>query len=144
MISVDDMCNAHYQADPSRCGIVIASGAWNTQIMHQPAWSLFDVIKLAGIDPVADGYRIDPHLPMKTFSLRLPVAGLAVKPGELRGYVRAERDGALTMRVRVPDGRSREQRARVRERRPRPARRRGRVRPLHPAGPRGPRRPTGR
>ena len=63
VISVDDVCWAHYSSDPSRCGIGILDG-WTTQIMHQPSWSLFAALKLAGLDPVRDGYRIDPHLPM--------------------------------------------------------------------------------
>ena len=33
--------------------------------MHQPAWSLFDAIKLAGIDPTAADYRIVPELPFQ-------------------------------------------------------------------------------
>ena len=104
VISVDDTCSAHYQEDPHRCGISIASGAWNTQILHQPAWLLFDTIKLAGVHPVGDGYRIDPSLPMRSFSLRLPTVGVAVEPGERRGYVRPEGSGSLAMRVRVPEG----------------------------------------
>jgi hypothetical protein len=103
VLSVDDACRSWYSTNPSQCGVGLST-AYDTQIMHQPAWSLFDAIKLAGLEPVADGYRVDPHLPMRTFSLRLPVAGVAGKSGELRGYVRPERSGALEMEVRVPDG----------------------------------------
>ena len=45
ILSVDDVCYAFYEADPSRCGIGFTS-AYDTQIMHQPAWSLFDAIRL--------------------------------------------------------------------------------------------------
>jgi hypothetical protein len=92
VISVDDACFAHYEADPSRCGVGLSTD-WNTQLMHQPAWSLFDAIKLAGIEPTRAGYRIDPHLPMSAYSLRLPRAGIAVRRGEMRGYLRVERSG---------------------------------------------------
>ena len=44
--------------------------------MHQPAWLLWDTIKLAGIEPTLRGYTIDPLLPMRDFSLRLPNVGL--------------------------------------------------------------------
>ena len=104
VISVDDMCNAHYENDPARCGIQIATGRYNTQLMHQPAWSMFDTIKLAGIDATRDGYRIDPHLPMRTFSLRLPRAGLAYEDDRVRGYLEIERSDKLAMAVRPPDG----------------------------------------
>jgi hypothetical protein len=103
-ISVDDACHAHYEPDPSQCGIYISSGAWAGQIMHQPAWSLWDTIKLAGIDPTARGYRIDPHLPLKRFSLRLRGVGLDVAPRRLRGYVRLERSDRLAMEVERPAG----------------------------------------
>ena len=103
-ISVDDACHAHYEPDPSQCGIYISSGTWAGQIMHQPAWSLWDAIKLAGIDPTARGYRIDPHLPLQRFSLRLPAVGIEAKPGSLRGYIRAERAGGLAMEVERPRG----------------------------------------
>ena len=103
-ISVDDACNAHYEKDPAACGIYIASGRYNTQIMHQPAWSLFDTVKLAGVDSVRDGYVIDPHLPMKRFSLRLPRLGVEYDDVVARGYVVPERSGDMTMRVRPPEG----------------------------------------
>ena len=61
--------------------------------MHQPAWSLFDTIKLAGIDPTRDGYRIDPHLPMQhVLAAAAARRASPCEPGELRGYVRPERD----------------------------------------------------
>jgi hypothetical protein len=72
--------------------------------MHQPAWSLFATIKLAGIEPVADGYRITPHLPMPTFSLRLPNVGVAAAPGVLCGYIRPGRSGSVRLHVAPPPG----------------------------------------
>ena len=101
MISVDDTCSAHYASDPSRCGVGLFSG-WNTQVMHQPAWSLFAALKLAGLDPVRDGYRIDPHLPMDSFSLRLPRAGIEYGAARARGYLRPHGRGRLRMTVSLP------------------------------------------
>ena len=103
VISVDDVCCAHYSSDPSRCGIGILDG-WSTQIMHQPAWSLFAALKLAGLDPVRDGYRIDPHLPMASFSLRLPDAGVEYGRARARGYVRPHGRARLRMTVELPRG----------------------------------------
>lgn len=103
VISVDDACRSWYSTDPSQCGVGLTS-SYDTQIMHQPAWSLYDVIELAGIDPVASGYRVTPHLPMANFSLRLPDVGVASSPGVLRGYIRPQAGGTLQMQVAPPAG----------------------------------------
>ena len=91
------------RADPSRCGIGFTS-AYDTQIMHQPAWSLFDAIRLGGIEPTGRGYRIDPELPMRSFSLRLPRAGVAYSRGVARGYLRPAGHNRLKMVVSLPAG----------------------------------------
>jgi hypothetical protein len=103
VISVDDVCRSFYSAAPEQCGNGLST-AYEGQIMHQPAWSLYDAIKLAGIEPTASGYSIAPHLPLANFSLRFPQVGLASEPGRLRGYVTPQRDGALQMDVKVPAG----------------------------------------
>jgi hypothetical protein len=101
VLSVDDVCYAYYETDPSRCGIGFTT-KYDTQIMHQPAWSLFDTIKLAGLEPTRAGYRIDPQLPMRSFSLRLPRAGVAYSPGLARGYLRLAGHERLKMVVSLP------------------------------------------
>jgi hypothetical protein len=104
--SVDDVCRAHHDPERARCGIGLSTtvAGW---IMHQPAWSLFDTIRLAGLTPTRDGYQIDPHLPLDRFSLRLPRIGIAQEPGSLRGYLRPEAGGPLELRVRLPEGATR-------------------------------------
>jgi hypothetical protein len=108
LISVDDECSSYYQTTPANCGIGITSGfgavkGYDTQIMHQPAYALFDLLKIAGVDATAAGYRITPHLPMQSFNIRLPQVGVAQHPGLIRGYVRAA-GGAVTMQVAPPPG----------------------------------------
>jgi Glycosyl hydrolase 36 superfamily, catalytic domain/Glycosyltransferase family 36 len=103
VLSVDDVCYAFYEADPSRCGIGFSTN-YDTQIMHQPAWSLFDAIALAGLEPTGTGYRIDPKLPLSTFSLRLASVGIAYAPREARGYVRPQGHEPLEMAVTLPSG----------------------------------------
>jgi hypothetical protein len=102
VISVDDVCWAHYSTDPSRCGIGIFGG-WSGQIMHQPSWGLFAALKLAGLDPVRNGWRIDPHLPLRSFSLRLPDVGVEYGPARARGYLRPEGRRALRITVALPE-----------------------------------------
>ena len=72
--------------------------------MHQPAWLLWDTIKLAGIEPTAEGYTIDPVLPMRDFTLRLPDLGLEWRGRHASGYVRSLRRDRLRMVVRAPSG----------------------------------------
>ena len=103
VLSVDDVCYAFYETDPSRCGIGFTTN-YDTQIMHQPAWSLFDTITLAGLHPTRAGYRIEPQLPLRSFSLRLTRAGVSYAPGEARGYLRPDGHGRLKMVVALPRG----------------------------------------
>jgi hypothetical protein len=100
ILSVDDACRSWYSTDPERCGVGLSS-SYSTQIMHQPAWSLFDAVKLAGIEPTQDGYDIAPHLPFRRFSLRLPTIGVT-RGKTLHGYLRPEASGVVHMRVRAP------------------------------------------
>ena len=104
-ISVDDVCRSHNSSQPERCGIGIADG-YSGQIMHQPAWLLWDTIKLAGIEPTVRGYTIDPLLPVRDFSLRLPNVGLTWRARRASGYVRAVRRDRLRMVVRAPSSRA--------------------------------------
>jgi hypothetical protein len=89
-------------------GIGLANGdgvlpGYDTQIMHQPAYSLFDLLKLAGLGTTSSGYRIVPHLPMRTFTVRFPDVGIAQRPGLIRGYFRAS-PGRVTLDVAPPPG----------------------------------------
>ncbi|HEY2398510.1 MAG TPA: hypothetical protein VGH78_05905 [Solirubrobacteraceae bacterium] len=108
VISVDDVCHSYYQSPSSGCGIGLATGAgavsgYDTQIMHQPAYSLFDLLAVAGLQATGDGYEIVPHLPMSTFDIRLPQVGIAQQSGLIRGYVTTS-GGTVTMRVMPPPG----------------------------------------
>jgi hypothetical protein len=100
-ISVDDVCNAFYSSAPDECGNGLTT-AYDGQITEQPTWMVMDAIRLAGITPVGDGYDITPHLPMTTFSLRLPQVGVARTSSELRGYVTTESASTLVMHVSIP------------------------------------------
>ena len=103
VISVDDACWSYYSSHPDRCGIGLST-TYDTQILHQPAWSLFDAIRLAGVEPTADGYRIRPRLPFTRFSLRLPRIGVRGERGSLRGYLRPEASGRVVLYVAAPAG----------------------------------------
>jgi hypothetical protein len=102
-ISVDDVCHAFYSPSPASCGAGLTTG-YEGQIMHQPTWSLFDAIRLAGIEPTAGGFRIVPELPFTASSLSLPDIGVAYGPSSSRGFVVSAETGTLTMEVRPPHG----------------------------------------
>ena len=104
-ISVDDVCYSFYSSRPAQCGNDLYR-TYDGQITEQPTWMVMDAIRLAGITPTSAGYRIAPHLPFDTFSLRLPQIGVAASPGVLRGYVRVEQAGPIELRVRLPSGRN--------------------------------------
>jgi hypothetical protein len=104
-ISVDDVCYGYYSAHPSYCGNGLGT-SYEGQITEQPTWMVMDAVRLAGVTPVEDGYDVTPHLPMRTFSLRLPYVGVAQKPRLLRGYVRPMQGGRVVMHASLPPGAS--------------------------------------
>jgi hypothetical protein len=106
VINVDDACWSWYSTQPGRCGInlLITLNQTAGQVTHQPAWSLFSMLKLAGVEPTREGYRIAPHLPLPRWSLKLPLVGVTQeRNGRLSGYVRPERSGPVTFEI-VPRG----------------------------------------
>ncbi len=102
-ISSDDVCNGYYSHDPQLCGNALSS-EFDGQNTEQATWMVMDAIRLAGVTPTAAGFLIMPRLPLTRFSLRLPEIGVASAPGLLRGYVRVQQSGRLTMTVGPPTG----------------------------------------
>ncbi len=100
-ISIDDVCYAYYSEHPANCGNGLST-TYDGEITEQPTWMVMDAIDLAGVTPMQGGYKITPHLPMKTFSLRDGDIGVARAPRLLRGYVTTVASGPLTMQVDVP------------------------------------------
>ena len=100
--SVDDLCQAFFQANPEQCGGAIGETNYEGQITEQPTWMVMDGIRLAGITPTEAGYHVAPHLPFEAYSLRLPQVGVALQPNLMRGYVTPQAGGLLGMTVRLP------------------------------------------
>jgi hypothetical protein len=105
ILSVDDVCNSFYASkDPANRGNGLST-SYEGQIMHQPAWTLYDATKLAGIEPTTAGYTFDPHLPSSRFSLRFPDVGVAYERRRARGYVVLDRAARpIRVTVRLPRG----------------------------------------
>ncbi len=66
------------------------------------AMSLLSLIRLAGIEPLADGLRIAPRIPKDSFTLDLPLIKVVVDKGSISGEYRAIVDGGRTLYVEVP------------------------------------------
>ena len=96
--SADDVCSSFYSPHPEQCGNGLQT-TYAGQVMHQPAWALFDAIALAGVQPDAAGYTIDPRLPMRRFSLRLPRVAVMVTRRAVRGWITPTGGGRLRVRV---------------------------------------------
>lgn len=101
--SVDDVCYAYYSPTPSTCGAGLTT-AYEGQIMHQPAWSLFDAIRLAGVTPTENGFQIRPELPVGSFSLALPDIAVAYHGTSAHGYVVVQSSSTLSFEVQPPAG----------------------------------------
>lgn len=102
-ISVDDVCNAWYSPQASRCGIAVIP-SYSGQITEQPTWMVMNALNLAGLAATKRGYRIAPRLPLRRFSVRMPEAGVAGAPGLLRGYVHPRSPAPIELRVELPKG----------------------------------------
>ncbi|HEV3054810.1 MAG TPA: hypothetical protein VGX45_09170, partial [Solirubrobacteraceae bacterium] len=99
--SVDDVCYAYYSPTPSRCGAGLTT-AYAGQVMHQPAWSLFDAIRLAGVTPTESGFQIRPEVPTPSFSLALPEVAVAYARSSAHGYLVTASRQTLTLQVQPP------------------------------------------
>jgi hypothetical protein len=105
IINVDDFCYSFYSPrEPARCGNaeLLAQTRYYGQNTHQPAWLMFNAIKMAGFDPVIDGYTIHPRIPLEEYSLRLPTVGIHIQPQGASGYFRLENNAALKVKLKRP------------------------------------------
>jgi hypothetical protein len=66
------------------------------------AMSLLALIRLAGIEPLADGLRIAPRIPKDAYTLDMPLLRVDVEPGSISGEYRAVVDGKRTLYVEIP------------------------------------------
>ncbi len=66
------------------------------------AMALLGLLRVCGIEPVADGLRIAPRPPLERFVLDLPLLRIEVEPEHIRGIYRAQTDGHLMLHVRPP------------------------------------------
>ncbi len=105
--SIDDTCWSFYSSDPGRCGGVLGITDYEGQNTEQPEWMVMDALALAGVTPTEQGYKVSPHLPLSTFSVRFPTIGVDRQPRALAGYIRPLATGRLMVQVAVPRGASR-------------------------------------
>jgi Glycosyl hydrolase 36 superfamily, catalytic domain/Glycosyltransferase family 36 len=73
---------------------------------HAHAWQLYDTLKLAGIQPAAAGYTIDPHWPFPGFAWTSATVGVNYGTDRVSGHLRPLGAGTVTLSVRLPAGAS--------------------------------------
>lgn len=66
------------------------------------AMAILGLLRVCGIEAVADGLRIAPRPPIERFVLDLPLLRLEVEPNRIRGIYRAKTKGNITLHVRPP------------------------------------------
>ncbi len=66
------------------------------------AMSLLSLIRLCGLEPMADGLRIAPRIPKERFILDLPLIRLEVEPTRIGGEYRAMNDGERVLHIELP------------------------------------------
>jgi hypothetical protein len=68
---------------------------------HAHACPWFSLIKLAGVQPSADGFIIDPRIPSDDFEIQTSLVSLRRKGRVLSGSIRPLDDGPITFKVRT-------------------------------------------
>lgn len=105
VLNVDDVCETFASAKPDQCGLIfglLLTSGYAGQNTHPPSWFVFGALKQAGVEPTPEGYRITPSFPLRRWSVRTPVVGVARKGALITGYVRPERDGPVTFEIAPP------------------------------------------
>jgi hypothetical protein len=71
---------------------------------HSANQLLFAVAHLAGLEPDARGYRVQPRFPFPRFSFEAARLGLTCREGSVSGYIVPQGNDAVLMRVDLPEG----------------------------------------
>jgi len=69
------------------------------------AMALLALIRLAGLEPFADGLGIAPRIPKEAWVLDLPLIKVTVAPDGITGEYRPVNDGARTLYIEIPPDR---------------------------------------
>lgn len=99
-----DSFNAHYHSRPGETFDVNVTAMVKFPVMNmnRHCGPLTDAIKLAGIGTRNNQIVIMPLLPFDTFTLRLPLIGIAYHEKEYRGYYRPVASGDFSFAIRPP------------------------------------------
>lgn len=100
-----DSYNAPESSRPGEAAAHYATALTDFPVMNmnQHANPLLALIKIAGIFPEKDGIRISPAIPLKRWTLDLPLLGISYSPGSISGYYQGMTGGTMTMTVTIPD-----------------------------------------
>jgi hypothetical protein len=73
------------------------------QNAHAHCQTLWAVARLAGITPTADGWIIEPRIPMESYSFSCALYSIEVSPGRISGRLDLPADASLDLKIRVPE-----------------------------------------
>ncbi len=77
---------------------------WPVMNMNPHAMFLLGTFRVAGIEPTAQGLRIQPHGTPESYALDTPLLKLKVEKNRLEGEYRAHNDGKINLLLSPPKG----------------------------------------
>jgi hypothetical protein len=72
--------------------------------MHPHAWTLYDVVKLLGVEFTPAGVELRPSLPQPEYQLTSPLLGVVRSAGGYEGWYAPRAEGTWEIGVALPDG----------------------------------------
>jgi len=101
-----DAFNAHYHPRGAETFNLNATpmAKYPVMNMNRHAGPLLDIIKFAGLGPSGGRFVFDPVIPLESFEVCFPLAGVARELGKLSGYYVPQQDGRYRFGVRGMDG----------------------------------------
>jgi len=77
---------------------------WPVQNNHPHAQFMWALARLAGFEPTAEGFLINPSLPLENYKLDTGTLGIEKSPARLAGYFKFQNSDWMTLRLKLPPG----------------------------------------
>ena len=65
---------------------------------------MYALAKLAGFHPNAEGFEINPMIPLESYRLDTGTLGMEKSPGRLAGYFKFDSSEGMMVTVKIPPG----------------------------------------
>lgn len=77
---------------------------WPIQNNHSHSQLMYALAKLAGFHPNAEGFEINPMIPLESYRLDTGTLGMEKSPGRLAGYFKFDSSEGMMVTVKIPPG----------------------------------------